>query len=443
MPRTSARSWTSLLNVDGPNYKFFDLPLANYGSANYDSVVDADGTVVGYSMFTGYSANERRGLSLATVDPNVPEGTELKVVWGEPNGGTTQGERRAARADRGARRRQPRAVLDGRPRDLPGRLAHAATSPPSPRNMLEGVRRLRLPDPLAPSRSVRCADEGGTVSLRYALLALLRVGPLSGYDLQKQFSLVGRPRVARPRLPDLPRAAQDGDRGAHRGRGAGARRSAARRRVYHVTDAGDRAYVEWMQSPLDYQRVRDPAHLRAAYLENTTPEAARAFFRGHIAEWESRARAVGGELRRIDARDNPMLVRRLAVTPDERARAHRRLQALRLRGTRRSGPRRDRLGAARPRARRPPGRLTLPQTAEVCSGAGCSPREAGIGSGGARVSKPGVWGGAPLGTAAEGRRPGMLSEESTPRSDGQRLRTRTPSGPCPACGTPRARAGGA
>ena len=39
--------WTSLLNVDGPSYKFFDLPLANYGSANYDSVVDADGTVVG------------------------------------------------------------------------------------------------------------------------------------------------------------------------------------------------------------------------------------------------------------------------------------------------------------------------------------------------------------------------------------------------------------
>jgi vanillate/3-O-methylgallate O-demethylase len=76
----------SLFNVEGPSYKFFDLPLANYGSANYDAVLDADGTVVGYSMFTGYSANERRALSLATVDPNVPEGTELHVLWGEdPN----------------------------------------------------------------------------------------------------------------------------------------------------------------------------------------------------------------------------------------------------------------------------------------------------------------------------------------------------------------------
>ncbi|MFC6355988.1 vanillate/3-O-methylgallate O-demethylase [Luethyella okanaganae] len=80
--------FASLFDVEGTSYKFFDLPLANYGSANYDSVVDADGTVVGHSMFTGYSANERRALSLATVDPNVPEGTELKVVWGEPNGGS-------------------------------------------------------------------------------------------------------------------------------------------------------------------------------------------------------------------------------------------------------------------------------------------------------------------------------------------------------------------
>lgn len=83
-----ARVWGSLLDVDGPQYKYFDLPLANYGSANYDSVIDADGTVVGFSMFTGYSANERRGLSLATVAPDVPEGAELRVVWGEPDGGS-------------------------------------------------------------------------------------------------------------------------------------------------------------------------------------------------------------------------------------------------------------------------------------------------------------------------------------------------------------------
>ena len=78
----------SPLNVDVPNYKFFDLTLANYGASNYDQVTDADGNVVGVSMFTGYTANERRGLSLATVNADVPEGAELTVTWGEPNGGS-------------------------------------------------------------------------------------------------------------------------------------------------------------------------------------------------------------------------------------------------------------------------------------------------------------------------------------------------------------------
>ena len=81
---------SSPLNVDGPNYKFFDLPLANYGASNYDQITDADGKVVGVSMFTGYTANERRGLSLATVDANVPDGAELTVTWGEPDGGTAK-----------------------------------------------------------------------------------------------------------------------------------------------------------------------------------------------------------------------------------------------------------------------------------------------------------------------------------------------------------------
>ncbi|HEX6196081.1 MAG TPA: hypothetical protein VFZ37_09225 [Jiangellaceae bacterium] len=78
----------SVFDPKGPGYQFFDLPNANYGSSNYDSVLDADGNLVGLSMFTGYSANERRALSLATVNPDVPIGAEVTVVWGEPDGGT-------------------------------------------------------------------------------------------------------------------------------------------------------------------------------------------------------------------------------------------------------------------------------------------------------------------------------------------------------------------
>jgi len=68
--------------------QFFNVPIANYGSSNFDSVLDASGNVVGVSMFSGYSSNEKRALSLATVDPSVEIGSEVTVVWGEPDGGT-------------------------------------------------------------------------------------------------------------------------------------------------------------------------------------------------------------------------------------------------------------------------------------------------------------------------------------------------------------------
>jgi vanillate/3-O-methylgallate O-demethylase len=79
---------SSLFAPEGEGYQFFDVPNANYGSSNFDSVIDADGNVVGLSLFTGYSANEKHCLSLAVVDPEIEEGTELRVVWGEPDGGS-------------------------------------------------------------------------------------------------------------------------------------------------------------------------------------------------------------------------------------------------------------------------------------------------------------------------------------------------------------------
>jgi len=39
-------------------------------------VVDAGGQTVGLSMFTGYSYNEKQALSLATIRPDIPIGTE-------------------------------------------------------------------------------------------------------------------------------------------------------------------------------------------------------------------------------------------------------------------------------------------------------------------------------------------------------------------------------
>jgi vanillate/3-O-methylgallate O-demethylase len=75
--------------VGDSNYKYFDLPLANYASSNYDAV-SVGGKTRGISMFTGYSFNERTVLSLATVDPSIKVGDEVIVTWGEPDGGTNK-----------------------------------------------------------------------------------------------------------------------------------------------------------------------------------------------------------------------------------------------------------------------------------------------------------------------------------------------------------------
>ena len=85
-----AKILVSVIDREGPGYQFFDLPNANYGSSNYDTVSDADGDEIGFSLFTGVTANEKRGLSLATIDRDVPMGAEVRVVWGEPDGGSAK-----------------------------------------------------------------------------------------------------------------------------------------------------------------------------------------------------------------------------------------------------------------------------------------------------------------------------------------------------------------
>jgi len=86
-PDDVIRVWASLFNDPGENFKYIDLPLSNYTSASYDAVLKDD-DVVGFSMFSGYTYNDRAFISLGTVDPGIEIGDELTLVWGEENGGT-------------------------------------------------------------------------------------------------------------------------------------------------------------------------------------------------------------------------------------------------------------------------------------------------------------------------------------------------------------------
>ena len=66
----------------GEHAKYMELPLSNYANSNFDAVMGGD-KVVGLSMFSGYSYNERSMLSLATVDADIAIGTEVELLWGE------------------------------------------------------------------------------------------------------------------------------------------------------------------------------------------------------------------------------------------------------------------------------------------------------------------------------------------------------------------------
>jgi vanillate/3-O-methylgallate O-demethylase len=83
-----ARAAASFFDDSELPVKYIDMPLANYSTLPYDRIV-ADGRTVGLAMYTGYSFNEKRLLSLSTIDAEYSEpGTEVTLVWGEPDGGS-------------------------------------------------------------------------------------------------------------------------------------------------------------------------------------------------------------------------------------------------------------------------------------------------------------------------------------------------------------------
>lgn len=81
------RIFASLFNV-GDRYKFMDIPASHYATYPYD-MVTKNGNTVGISCYPVYTSNFRRWISLAMVDESVAvPGTEVTIVWGEPDGGS-------------------------------------------------------------------------------------------------------------------------------------------------------------------------------------------------------------------------------------------------------------------------------------------------------------------------------------------------------------------
>lgn len=74
----------------GLSPKYMEMPAAHYATHPYDRV-RANGQDVGLSIAPAYSANENAWISLAILpEAQAAIGTEVSVVWGEPDGGTSK-----------------------------------------------------------------------------------------------------------------------------------------------------------------------------------------------------------------------------------------------------------------------------------------------------------------------------------------------------------------
>jgi PadR family transcriptional regulator AphA len=153
------------------------------------------------------------------------------------------------------------------------------------------------------------------MSLRYALLALLSVEPMTGYDLSKRFeSSVAYVWHAPDSqiYPELRRMEKDALlRGEEIPWGTRGKKT-----QYRITEAGTAAFRNWMNTTLEYSRERDPVHLKAAYLEWAAPASARDQMKAHIAYHELRREQWENMIGELRNGTNVMLRKRLEVTPE-------------------------------------------------------------------------------------------------------------------------------
>lgn len=153
------------------------------------------------------------------------------------------------------------------------------------------------------------------MSLRYALLALLSVEPMTGYDLAKRFesSVAFVWHAPDSQIyPELRKMAKEGLLQAEEV-SWGPR---GKKTQYRITEEGRAAFRAWMREPVEYSRERDPVHLKAAYLEWAEPNAAREHMQAHIDYHTMRRDQWTEMIDQLRAGTNEMLRKRLAATAE-------------------------------------------------------------------------------------------------------------------------------
>jgi PadR family transcriptional regulator, regulatory protein AphA len=138
------------------------------------------------------------------------------------------------------------------------------------------------------------------MSLRHALLGVLKDRPMTGYDLVRHFQGTVGYLWSAPQsqiYPELRRMEAGGLIQAT----VAPRGQRAQKRIYAVTEAGMAELRRWASEFLPLPAQRDPVYLKAAFFDLASVESAREQLRGHIAQhqwrieqWQARLDAIRG-----------------------------------------------------------------------------------------------------------------------------------------------------
>jgi PadR family transcriptional regulator AphA len=155
------------------------------------------------------------------------------------------------------------------------------------------------------------------MSLRHALLALLEAGPMTGYELAKQFDQSVAYVWHAPHsqiYPELRRLEAEKLVIAHElPRGPNAK---ATKRAYQLTAEGAAELARWVAEVAPPPNVRDAAYLKATYFEYAAPEVARRQFAEHLAYHQEQEQRWSRHVEQLQARATALLRRRLARAPE-------------------------------------------------------------------------------------------------------------------------------
>ncbi len=154
------------------------------------------------------------------------------------------------------------------------------------------------------------------MSLRHALLALVAVQPMTGYDLTKHFERSVAYVWHAPQSQIYPELRKLEAAGLVTAR-AESRGEVGTKRTYSVTPAGLEELLSWVAQPTERTPVRDAVRLKATYFEYGSFDNARRHYQAHLDHFSDECRRWEAHVAQLERRETVLIQKRLATMPAE------------------------------------------------------------------------------------------------------------------------------